>query len=125
MATRTLWNIKGQEWLNSLEDMEAFAEEEPDNAEIQLTQFEKNLLNDLRRMVQKESNAPQIQNMDVALTTPKKDLLKEAYQKLAFQFFEELDHRDWSIDDDPDVSIGEDGAYVQMWSFFRKEEIDD
>jgi len=48
MASKDLWNIRGQEWLTSLKDMADNAIEDP---ECELTQFEKNLLADLERMV--------------------------------------------------------------------------
>lgn len=47
MATQDRWNKWGQQWLASLEDMDANAE----SPEEELTTFERNLMEQLRTMV--------------------------------------------------------------------------
>lgn len=47
----------------------------------------------------------------------------EAYRKRARAFFtHELDENDWDIDDEPEVSVGKEGAYVKLWRWFPAED---
>ena len=116
MATQDRWNIHGQQWLASLEDMAANVED--DDPTTRLTQFEKNLMAELRTMVVKpEDETPPPQ------PNPSIQKRVDGFRLQAHDFFvDELDENEWSIDATPMVSLSEGGAYVQLWRWFPSED---
>lgn len=113
MASETLWNIRGQEWLDSLEDIASNATEDPDS---KLTQFEKNLTADLKQMIEDEpEDGPELIESITRIAAR-----IESYRQQAHSFFvAQLNENDWSISNTPIVDIRKDGAFVQMWRWFR------
>lgn len=116
MATQDLWNIRGQQWLDTLEDIAANAD--PEDPASELTQLEKTIMDDLKRMVVRpEAETPPPQ--------PSIDVQKRAdgFRTRALEFLEnDLDENEWGLDETPIVSLSEDGAFVQFWRWFNEDD---
>ena len=114
MAQQDRWNIWGRQWLDTLEDMAANVD--PGDPTTRLTQFEKNLQEQLRTMVMFEDTA----------TVTEDDKREESFRHAAAEYFRSnLDENDWDIDDSPRVSCVGEGAYVAFWRWFSNDDIVD
>jgi hypothetical protein len=116
MATRDYWNMRGLHWLESLEDMAANVDSE--DATTRLTQFERNLLQDLRIMVVKPEDEPSPPN----LAAENQERIASFRQQAADFFVDNLDENEWDIASTPMVSLSEHGAHVQLWKWFPNED---
>jgi len=116
VATTDRWNRWGLQWLDTLEDMKNNID--PEDATTRLTQFELNLMEQLRAMVVKpEDETPPPE------PTPETKALIAQYRQRAQDFFiDHLDENEWDIDSTPMVALSDHGAYVQLWKWFSNED---
>lgn len=69
-----------------------------------------------------ETNIPEPNQPE---TTSQPDPREEKFREVARDFFKHnMDANEWDIDNEPKVSLGDDGAYVQMWCWFSNEAIE-